>query len=315
MGEKYKPLFKAMVIVLMLSFLLVLLCACGQVQQETGGADFPLTVTDDLDRQVTIKEEPQRIVSLVPAGTEILFALGLDEKIVGVTEYCDYPAAAAAKPKMGGFSTPSTELIVAARPDLVLATPIQKDFIRQMEGTGLAVVAFEAYDLNEVLAKIRLIGRVTGAVATAEQLVDGMQKRIDAVADKVSGLSEVQKPEVFFEIWPDPLTTGGAKSFLNSLITAAGGKNIAGDIERDWVTYSVEMLLARNPEVIIFSHHGDSRQTAEDIKARQGWEQVAAIKHNRIGHIVDENLVVRAGPRVVEGLEQIAAIIHPEFFN
>ncbi len=314
-SKKCRPSFKAIMVVFMLSFLLVLFCGCGQVQPETGGSGFPLTVTDDLDRQVTIKEEPQRIVSLVPAGTEILFALGLGEKVAGVTEYCDYPAEAASKPKMGGFSTPSSELIVAAQPNLVLATVIHKDFIRQLEGAGLKVVAFEATSLSEVLEKIRLIGQVTGAAAQAEQLVDSMQKRIDKVSAQVSGLSEAQKPKVFFEIWPDPLTTGGAKSFLNSLITAAGGKNIAGDIERDWVTYSAEMLLARNPEVIIFSHHGDSRQTVEDIKARQGWEQVAAVKNNRIGYIEDENLIVRAGPRVVEGLERIAEIIHPKLFN
>lgn len=315
MRKKRKATVKIALVIFLLPAMLFLLQGCGQVTTGKGGSGFPLTITDDLGRQVTINREPQRIVSIVPAATEILFALGLGDKVVGVTEYCDYPAEARLKPKMGGFSTPSAELIVSAQPDLVLATVIHEDFIRQLDEAGLTVVAFESSNLMEVLEKIRMIGKVTGAVEEAESLVASMQRRIDKITAKVSGVPDDQKPTVFFEIWPDPLATGGAKSFLNSLIVAAGGKNIAGDIERDWVTYSPEMVLAKNPEVIIFSHHGDSMQTVEDIKARKGWEQVAAIKNNRVGYIEDENLVIRAGPRVVEGLELVAKIIHPELFK
>ncbi|MEG3072040.1 MAG: ABC transporter substrate-binding protein [Candidatus Syntrophopropionicum ammoniitolerans] len=110
----------------------------------------------------------------------------------------------------------------------------------------------------------------------------------------------------------EPLTTGGAKSFVDSLITAAGGKNIAGDVEQDWVNLSPEVLLARDPQVAILCHHGSSLQTIQEFKSRQGWGQVSAIKNNRIGLVIDENIVVRTGPRVIEGFEFIAELIHPD---
>jgi len=293
----------------------ILLQGCGTSKTGVSGPGFPAVITDILGRQVTIKEPPKRIVSLVPAFTETLFALGLGDKVVGVTKYCDYPAEAIAKPKIGGFSTPSAELIVAAQPDLVLAAEMHKEFIPQLEQAGLTVVATESLDLKQVLDEIRLIGRITGASAEAENLAADMQQRIDKIESKVKLLSEDEKPAVFFEVWPDPLTTGGSRSFLNSLIVTAGGKNIAGDVEQDWVTLSPEVVLSRNPEVIIFSHHGDSLQTVEQLKARKGWEQVRAIKSGRIGYIADENLVVRTGPRVIEGLELVAKYIHPDFFQ
>ena len=307
---------KTIVACLLLLFSLALLFqGCGQATPEAGGGSgFPLTITDDLGRQVTVSREPVRIVSLAPTQTEVLFALGLGDRVVGVTEFCDYPPEAKAKPKVGGFSTPNPELVVAAQPDLVLAGVIQKDFIHQFEEAGLTVVALESPDLASTLERIRLVGRLTGAVEAAEKLTASMQQRIDQVTAKVAGLSEAEKPTVFFEIWPDPLTTGGAGSFLNSLIEVAGGRNIAGDVDQDWLTFSPEMILATNPQVIIFSHHGVSNQTVEQIKARKGWENFAAIKQDRVGYIEDQNLVVRSGPRVVDGLEQIARFLHPDLF-
>jgi len=292
-----------------------LLQGCGKTTKGVSDSGFPMKVTDVLGRQVTINEAPQRIVSLAPDITETLFALGLGDKVVGVTQYCNYPAEAKQKPKVGGFSTPSAELVVAAKPDLVLATSINKDNIPQLEQAGLKVIAVESPNLTQVLEKVRFIGKVTGSVEAANNLVSDMQGRIDRIAAKVSGLSDEQKPVVFFEIWPDPLTTGGAKSFISSLIDTAGGKNIAGDVEQDWFTISPEVVLARDPKVIIACYHGASTQTVEQLKLRKGWEQVAAIKDNRVGFIADENLVMRSGPRVVEGLELIAGIIHPELFK
>ena len=314
MGNMRKVALMTLVVLLMLA-IAVLLQGCGEVAPVASGPGFPMTVTDDLGRQVTIDKEPQRIISLGPANTETLFALGLGDKVAGVSEYCDYPAEAREKPKMGGFSTPNAELIVAAQPDLVLAVVMQEEYVRQLEDAGLTVIAIEPLNLEQVFEKVKLVGQVTGVTEAADNLVADMQRRVDVVTAKVSSLSEKQKPTVFFEIWPDPLTTGGAKSFINSLIVTAGGKNIADDIEQDWVTYSLEILLARNPEIIIFSHHGDSRQTVEQIQSRKGWEQVSAIKQGRVSCIEDQNLVVRAGPRVVEGLETIAKIIHPELFE
>ncbi len=315
MFSKRKFTDTALVSVLLILSLTFLLQGCGKTTKVVSGTGFPMQITDDLGRLVTIKEAPQRIVSLAPAVTETLFALGLGDKLVGVTNYCDYPAEAKTKPKVGGFSTPSAELVVAAKPDLVLATTINENYVPQLEQAGLTVVTIESLNLEQVLENIRLIGQVTGASDAANNLTADMQKRIDSITTKVSGLPDEQKPAVYFEIWPDPLTTGGSKSFVNSLITMAGGKNIAGDVEQDWVNLSPEMVLARDPKVAILCHHGSSLQTVEQFKSRKGWEQVSAIKNNRIGLVSDENTVVRTGPRVVEGFEYIARLIHPDLIK
>ncbi|MDD4238413.1 MAG: cobalamin-binding protein [Desulfotomaculaceae bacterium] len=316
MKEKESRLtFKTTCCVLMALAVAVLLQGCGKAQTVSSGSGFPMTITDDLGRQVTINKAPQRIVSLVPATTETLFALGLGDKLVGVTEYCNYPAEALAKPNIGGFSTPNSELIVAAQPDLVLASNMQKDYIPQLEKAGLNVVATNPVNLAQVVETIKLIGRITDAAAEADNLASDMQQRINMVDAKVRDLPDDKKPVVFFEIWPDPLTTGGAKSFINSLIVTAGGKNIAFDVEQDWVTFSSEMVLARNPQVIIFCYHNASPLTAEQIKARMGWEQIDAIKNNRVNFLPDQDIVTRTGPRVVESLELVAKSIHPELFD
>lgn len=315
MGKKKQTFHVVLSVILILSLAAFLLQGCGEPTKPVSGSGFPMQVTDNLGRVVTIKEAPQRIVSLAPAVTETLFALGLGEKVVGVTNYCDYPAEAGTKPKVGGFSTPSAELVVAAKPDLVLATSINANYVPQLESAGLTVITIESLNLPQVLDNIRVIGRVTGTAEAANNLTADMQKRIDSITGKVSGLPDGQKPAVYFEIWPDPLTTGGAKSFVNSLITMAGGRNIAGDVEQDWVNLSPEMVLARDPQVAILCHHGSSLQTVEEFKSRKGWEQVSAIRNNRIGLVSDENTVVRTGPRVVDGFEYMAKMIHPDLIK
>ncbi len=315
MFRKRKFVITAQLTALLVISLTLLLQGCAKTAKVTSGPGFPMQITDDLGRLVTIKEAPQRIVSLAPAITETLFALGLGDKLVGVTNYCDYPAEAKTKPKVGGFSTPSAELVVAAKPDLVLATKINESYVPQLEQAGLTVVTIESLNLPQVLENIQLIGQVTGASEAANNLTADMQKRIDSITTKVSRLPDEQKPAVYFEIWPDPITTGGSKSFVNSLITMAGGKNIAGDVEQDWVNLSPEMVLARDPKVAILCHHGSSLQTVEEFKSRKGWGQVSAIKNNRIGLVSDENTVVRTGPRVIEGFEYIAKLIHPDLIK
>lgn len=316
MFSKNKSTICALLSLFLILFLAAfLLQGCGNAAKPVSGSGFPMQITDDLGRVVTIKEAPQRIVSLAPAMTEILFALELGDKVVGVTNYCDYPDEAKTKPKIGGFSTPSAELVVTAQPDLVLATKINENFIPQLESAGLTVVVIESLDMEQVLEDIKLVGKFTGAAEASNKLTADMQKRIDSITAKVSSLPDEQKPAVYFEIWPDPLTTGGAKSFANSLITMAGGKNIAGDVEQDWVNLSPEMVLARDPEVAILCHHGSSLQTVEEFKSRKGWEQVSAIRNDRIGLVADENTVVRPGPRMVEGFEFMAKLFHPDLIK
>ncbi|MCF8010221.1 MAG: cobalamin-binding protein [Clostridiales bacterium] len=306
-------LYKMFVVLLML--VIILLSGCGQTEISTSNSEFPMTFIDDLDRKVTINKVPQRIVSLAPANTENLFSLGLGDKIVGVTRFCNYPPEAKEKPVIGGFSKPNAELVVAANPDLVVATNRHKEFINQLESSGIKVISIEGYELTKILDNIKLIGKITGKSKKAEELVSDMQKRIDRVVVKVKNLSQEEKPSVYFEIWPDPLTTGGAKSLLNNLIETAGGKNIVGDVEKDWVTLNPEVLLAENPKVVIISHHGASKKTLSQVKAREGWKRIEAIKNNRVYYIEDKDIVHLAGPRIVDGLEVVAKCIHPKLFE
>ncbi|MFX4262397.1 ABC transporter substrate-binding protein [Pelotomaculum propionicicum] len=315
LDKKKQTLYTVLSVILIISMAAFLLQGCGNAAKPVSGSGFPMQITDDLGRVVTIKEAPQRIVSLAPAMTEILFALDLGDKVVGVTNYCNYPDEAKTKPKVGGFSTPNAELVVTAKPDLVLATKINENFIPQLESAGLTVVVIESLDMVQVLEDIKLVGKFTGAAEAANKLTADMQKRIDSITAKISRLPDEQKPAVYFEIWPDPLTTGGSKSFVNSLITMAGGKNIAGDVEQDWVNLSPEMVLARDPKVAILCHHGSSLQTVEEFKSRKGWEQVSAIRNDRVGLVVDENTVVRPAPRMVEGFEFMAKLFHPDLIK
>ncbi len=271
-------------------------------------ASFPLSVQDDLGRQVTIPVEPRRIVSLAPSNTEILFALGLGDRVVGVTKFCDYPEAAKLKEKVGGFQDVDVEKVVRLRPDLVLATGgVQQPVLRQLEKLGLTVYAVDAKSLEDVLDDISAIGRVTGAEGAAEALRRQLQERLRRARDRAARATS--RPKVFFEIWPDPLITAGPGSFAHDLVEAAGGENIAADTAQPYPQFSLETLLARNPDVIVTPF----AQSAADLKQgrRRNWEQIRAVREGRV-ILVDENEVSRPGPRLFDALERLVDQMHPE---
>jgi len=266
-------------------------------------------VSDDLGRLVAINGTPQRIVSLAPSNTEILFALGLGEKVVGVTDFCDYPTEALDKEKVGGYDTPDIEKIVALDPDLILVahgTPME--IINTMVGLGLTVFGVKSTDLDDVLNDIRTVGNITGQEAEANALTSEMEGRIEAVTDETSELDE--RPRVFYVVWHDPLWTAGSETFIHELIEKGGGVNICGNLT-GYPTISIEEVVARNPEVIITSiwpgvYEWAMNETAlNDTEARQ---------NDRV-FTRDDNLVQRPGPRLVEGLEWFAHFVHPEIFG
>lgn len=274
-------------------------------------AGFPMAITDNAGRQVTVKQEPQRIISLAPSNTEILFALGLGDKIVGVTTYCDYPEEAKAKPKIGSLIAVDMEKIVAASPNLILASGLQaKQIVPALEGRGLTVVVIEPGNMGEVLAAIGMVGRITGRIGEAEKLVEQMQARIKDITNKVaaSGTS----PRVFWEISRE-LYTPGPSSFIGDMIAQAGGSNIVKDSSIKYPRLSQEVVIASDPEVIIVGDH-TLQVTAEEIAGRPGWQGISAVKQGRMVP-VDPDLVNRAGPRIVDGFEMAARAIHPEAFQ
>jgi iron complex transport system substrate-binding protein len=265
------------------------------------------TFVDDLGRQVTIERIPQRIVSLAPSNTEILFALGLGDKVVGVTDWCDYPPEALGKEKVGSYDTPDIEKIVALNSDLVLvAYGTTMDVINNLVGLGLTVFGIKSTDLDDVLNDIRTVGEITDKEVEANVLTSEMESRIQAVTDQTEELE--QRPRVFYIVWHDPLWTAGSETFIHELIEKGGGVNICQNIT-GYTTISIEEVVARNPEVIITSEW--SFEWARNETLLQGTN---ASQTGRI-YTCDDDLVQRPGPRLVDGLEWFAYFIHPEIFE
>jgi len=281
------------------------------IEKNASDSSYPLTLTDQMGREVRIEAPPERIVSLAPSNTEILFALGLEDKIVGVTDYCDYPEAVSTKDKIGGYSEPNIEKIVSLEPDLILGTDIHQKPIKELEKLGVPSVVIEPEDFDEMLDSIEIIGKATGRFNEATTLIEDLKARVKKVEDMVAKIPTDQRPKVLYELWHTPITTAGPGTFVDDLIQRAGGENIAKDADKEYPQYSQEMIIAKNPDVIIFSHHGTTGDSIEDILQRPGWNSINAVKNKRVFY-VDENLAQRATPRLVDGLEQFVKIINSE---
>ena len=292
--------------------LLGLMSACTPPAEET----VPLGgVTDQLGRPVEFDGVPQRIISLAPGNTEILFALGLGDRVVGVTEYCNYPEAAKDKEAIGGFSTVDLERVVTLSPDLILATSMHEvETLPALENRGLTVFALVPTTLDEVLEAISLVGEITGKTEEAAGLVNDMKERISAVTEKTDGLSPDQRPRVFFITWHDPLMTPGSETRHDELIQMAGGVNIARDLS-GYADISLEAVVKANPEVMIA---GVGMGAGEDLPAQfiSTEPRLGSTDARRNGRLyeVDTDLEGRPGPRIVDALEEFARFIHPELF-
>ena len=274
-----------------------------------------LTFTDGLGREVTLAAPAQRVVSLAPSNMEILFAVGAGSQVVGRDEFSDYPAEAAAIESVGGsMGEYSAEAIVALEPDLVLAAEINPpELVRQLEDLGLTVYYLNnPTTIEEMYTNLEIVAQLTGQDVTA--LVDSLKARVAAVDEKIAPISV--RPSVFYEIdASDPAKpyTYGPNSFGDLLITRAGGSNVGGAATDPYPQLSLEQIVVANPSIIVL---GDAMWggTAESVLARPGWETIEAVKSNQIFPI-DDNLISRPGPRLVDGLEALAKILHPGLFE
>ena len=279
----------------------------------TYAAETPLTVTDQVGRIVTLEAIPSRIVSLAPGNTEILYTLGLEDNIVGVSTYCDYPEAALDKPKIGGFSEVSVESVVALEPDVVFATGgVQEDVVQQFTQLGVKVIVLDACSLDEVLAAIGLVGRVTGCGDAARKLIVQLEERKAKIKATIEPWAKAEPRQVFYEVWYDPPISVGPGSFIHDLIETAGGINLMARSNNPYPVANLEEIIDADPDVIIYAHGAMS--TAQ-VGERDGWRQMKAVRTGRIVSIEDENILVRPGPRIIEGLEALAKAIYPEAFN
>lgn len=276
---------------------------------------FPVTVTDDAGRSVTISNAPARIVSLAPSTTEIAYALDLGSRMVAVDTFSDYPAEAKALTKVN-TSPLNLEQVVGLKPDLVLAAGITSpDDIKKMSDLKLPVVVIGAPATNfaNIMSSITLTGKATGTGAKAKAVTDAMQAKLDAL--KARFASAKTSPKVFWELDatdPSKPYTPGPGSFVNDMITLAAGTNVAADAKSPYAQINAEQVIAGNPDIIILSDAAYGT-TVESVKARKGWSSINAVKNDKVLPI-DDNLVSRPGPRIVDGLEAVGKLIHPELF-
>jgi iron complex transport system substrate-binding protein len=297
------------VLVVLLSLLVSMTIGC-QAQFQPG------TYTDDMGREVAINEIPQRIVSHVPSITEMLFALGVGERVVGVSDYCDYPEEAKSKTSVGNYFNPSIENIVALEPDLVL-TDGHSDGIMQLGELEPPInyLVIDPTDIDGIFEDLELLGKVTGSEGKAEELIEDMQ---DSIAQVLALVAGAPQPRVLYVIDATDLTfpwTAGHGSFTDAFITMAGGENIAAGAEGAWVQLSLEEIVNADPEIIILpAKHGTAFTSPETLMEHPVWQGTTAVKEGKI-FIIDDDLVSRSGPRIVQGLEELARIIHPELFE
>lgn len=270
---------------------------------------YPLELQDGEGRRVTIPAPPQRIVSLSPAHTEILFALGAGDRMVGRDDFSDYPPKANDLPKVG-YSNIDLEKLAALNPDFVYAATRQKKFLPNFEQLGLRVYyAVEPITAQGVFEHILALGRVTDRQQEAEELVARMRTQMDGITQK---LAEAQRgPMVYYELTPE-LFTASPSSFIGDMLRLLKARNAAEGIEAPFPQLSLETLVTKDPEVIILADAPPyGKESPETVKARPGWREIAAVKSARI-YAIDPDLVTRPGPRVVEGMAQLAKMLYPE---
>lgn len=303
-------------ILLAFSLAAVLFSGCGEKSVADTGqkskSPFPVTITDVYGSQLTIDKEPQRIVALAPSIVEVLYELGLQDRIVGVTEYCDYPAEAKSKPKVGDFNGINIEKIIEAKPDLVLAgAGMSKEDFKKLTDMKINVIVTEARTVAQIPETFMMMGKALGCEDKAGALAGEVNKKVDEIKNKVK---DARRPKVYYvmSFGKDGNWTAGKGTFISDLIAIAGGENVSDDVE-SWKDYSLEKIVEKSPEIMLLS--GMVAAVNKDtLNGEKGYMDTPAVKYGNV-IILDDNLVLRPGPRIMEGMELVAKAIHPEIFN
>lgn len=278
----------------------------------------PIIVTDQRGKEFQFDEPVQRIVSLAPSNTEILFAVGAGSQVVGRDSFSDYPAEAQTVADIGGgFGALDTETIIASTPDLVLAaelTPAEQ--IQALEDLGLTVfVLGNPTDLPGMYENLRTIAKMTGHLEETETLIASLEERVTVVEEKLAGVTN--RPLVLYELDgtdPNAPWVPGPGTFVNTLLTMAGGNNMSSSLEGEWIQVSLETIIEMDPDIILLGDALWGGVTPEMVAARGGWDALTAVQEGKV-YPFDDNLVSRPGPRLVDGLEAMAKFLHPGLFE
>ncbi|WP_373558538.1 helical backbone metal receptor [Bacillus sp. FJAT-45350] len=287
------------------------------VEGEGDEDQFPLTLTDAMDNEVTIEEEPKRIVSLIPSITETIFALDKGEYLVGRTDWCNYPEAALEVDSVGGMEF-DVEKLLSLTPDLVIShasgAHSSADGLDQLRNAGVTVVVVnDATSIDDVYKAIAMIANVTGAVDKGEEIVSEMTATFEEIAAKASAISVNDQVKVWVEVSPAPeIYTTGKGTFLDEMLQMINATNAASEVD-GWAMFTEEEAVAFNPDVIVTTYGYYVENPSEQIKQRSAWKDVTAVTNDRI-YDVDPDQVTRSGPRLVKGVEELATRIYPDVF-
>ncbi len=281
--------------------------------EASGTEGAPATFVDEVGREVTFSFPPERIISLAPNVTEILFSLGLDKEIVGVSTHSNFPKEAGGKAQVGTYLAPDFERIIALKPDLIIATAVgnTRDAVERLERLGVPAYVIFPKNFDDILTSIGHLGRVVDRQREAEEIVREMTRRKEKVIERTRGLP---KPKVFLQIGEAPIVTVGKGSFADDLIRLAGGENIAGREKEMYPRLGMEEILKRAPEVILISSMNPMGDYQKLLREWRHWKMIPAVKNDRI-HVIDSDLIDRPSPRIVEGLEEMAGYLHPGRFR
>ncbi len=271
----------------------------------------PRTFVDDLGRKIYLAKVPKRIVSLAPSITEMLFAIGAGDAVVGVTEFCDYPPEARTKARVGD-SRPNLEAILALEPDLVLAMDVVRDdVLKTLQRLKIPVFIMEARSFEHVYSHIQTLGRILHRVKEADALAHDVRRDVQAIGETTKSLP---KPRVLYVVYHDPFITVGPGSFIHHLLELAGGDNVAKDAGLAYPRLSMEVVLQKDPEILLFPSMEGQGSPETDLAQWTRWTAMTAVKHKRL-HFVPWTLISRPGPRIGQGLAALARLIHPEAFR
>lgn len=319
--KKYYSLFLAMVAAVMI------LGGCGDTQPEPKQediaadeqqTDFPVTVKDALGDEVVIDKKPEKIISLIPSNTEIVYALENGEAIVGVTDFDNYPEEAMSKEKIGGIEF-NIEKMISLKPDLIFAHESTADGaaagLQQLRDAGIDIVVVnDAQNLDGVYTSIEMIGEAIGETEKAAGLVDDMKNRFAELKKQAEAIKADQQKTVFVEVSPAPeIYAAGKNTFIDEMLTLIGAKNAIGDME-GWPKVDQEAIVERNPDVVVTTYGYYSEKPVDQVLGRQGWNHVKAVKDQQVFD-VHSDLVTRSGPRLAEGAEELAKAIYPDVFK
>lgn len=284
-----------------------------------GATTFPVTLTDDLGVTITLQRRPDRIISLAPNVTEILFAIGAGDRVVGVTRYCTYPPEARKRPRVAGYTDVNVERIVALSPDLVVASRGNpKTTLARLSRQGLNVLAIGPRTVEEVVDSIALVGRATDTERQATHVCREMERTLASVRKAVADIP--RRRRVYFGRLSAPFNTAGPTSFLGGCIALAGGENIATGVSQPWFVMSVESILANDPEIIIQGFHAEGNDAQDRhkliarLRADRVWSKITAVREGRV-YTIDEDTVHRPGPRIAGAVAEMARLFYPERFT